>query len=128
MRLLLDTCTFLWIAADASELSPRARALFESPEHEVFLSAASAWEIGVKHALGRLPLPQPPGRFVPAMREMHAIESLPIDEESVLQADRLPPLHRDPFDRLLVCQAIVHGLAILSPDPLVAAYPVRVLW
>ena len=128
MRLLLDTCTFLWIAADAPELSPRVRALFESPEHEVFLSAASAWEIGVKHALGRLPLPQPPGRFVPAMREMHAIESLAIDEESVLQADRLPPLHRDPFDRLLVCQAIVHGLTILSPDPLVAAYPVRVVW
>jgi PIN domain nuclease of toxin-antitoxin system len=82
----------------------------------------------VKHALGRLPLPQPPGRFVPAMREMHAIESLAIDEESVLQADRLPPLYRDPFDRLLVCQAIVHGLAILSPDPLIAAYPVRVVW
>jgi PIN domain nuclease of toxin-antitoxin system len=128
VRLLLDTCTFLWIAGDAPELSARARALFESPEHEVFLSAASAWEIGVKHALGRLPLPQPPGRFVPAMREMHAIESLAIDEESVLQADRLPPLHRDPFDRLLVCQAIVHGLTILSPDPLVAAYPVRVVW
>ena len=128
MRLLLDTCTFLWIAGDSPELSARARTLFESPEHEVFLSAASAWEIGVKHALGRLPLPEPPGRFVPAMREMHAIESLAIDEESVLQADRLPPLHRDPFDRLLVCQAIVHGLTILSPDPLVAAYPVRVVW
>lgn len=128
MRLLLDTCTFLWIAGDATELSARARALFRSPEHEVYLSAASAWEIGVKHALGRLPLPQPPGRFVPAMRELHGIESLTIDEESVLQADRLPPLHRDPFDRLLVCQAIVHGMTILSPDPLVAAYPVRVVW
>ena len=128
MRLLLDTCTFLWIAGDAKDLSSRARALFQSPEHEVYLSAASAWEIGVKHALGRLPLPQPPGRFVPEMRELHGIESLAIDEESVLQVDRLPPHHRDPFDRLLVCQAIVHGMTILSPDPLVAAYPVRVVW
>jgi len=128
VKLLLDTCTFLWIVGDSRELSPRALALFRSPEHEVYLSSASAWEIGIKHALGRLPLPQPPGRFVPAMREHHAIESLPIDEESVLQVDRLPGHHRDPFDRLLVCQAIVHGLAILSPDPLIAAYPVRVLW
>jgi PIN domain nuclease of toxin-antitoxin system len=128
MKLLLDTCTFLWILADAPELSPRARALFQDPENEAFLSAASAWEIGVKYSLGRLALPQPPGRFVPAQRELHAIDSLAIDEESVLQADRLPLLHRDPFDRLLVCQAIVHGLTILTPDPLVAAYPVRVMW
>lgn len=128
MKLLLDTCTFLWIVTDAAELSPRARALFRAAEHEVYLSAASAWEIGVKHALGRLPLPQPPGRFVPAEREAHGIDSLAIDEESVLQVGRLPQVHRDPFDRLLVCQAIVHGLAILTPDPLVADYPVRVVW
>jgi PIN domain nuclease of toxin-antitoxin system len=128
MKLLLDTCTFLWISADAPDLSPRARALFQDPENEAFLSAASAWEIGVKSSLGRLALPQPPGRFVPAQRELHGIDSLAIDEESVLQADRLPLLHRDPFDRLLVCQAIVHGLTILTPDPLVAAYPVRVIW
>lgn len=128
MKLLLDTCTFLWIALDSPELSPRARALFQGVDHEVYLSAASAWEIGIKYSLGRLPLPEPPGRFVPAQREWHAIDSLPIDEESVLQADRLPLLHRDPFDRLLVCQAVVHGLAILTPDPLIAAYPVRVFW
>ncbi|MEW5983483.1 MAG: type II toxin-antitoxin system VapC family toxin [Acidobacteriota bacterium] len=128
MKLLLDTCAFLWIAADSPELSSRARSLFQSPEHEVYLSAASAWEIGIKYSLGRLPLPQSPGRFVPAQREHHGIDTLPIDEESVLQADRLPFVHRDPFDRLLVCQAIVHGLAILTPDPLIAAYPVRVLW
>jgi PIN domain nuclease of toxin-antitoxin system len=66
--------------------------------------------------------------FVPAQREAHGIDSLAIDEESVLQVGRLPEVHRDPFDRLLVCQAIVHGLAILTPDPLVADYPVRVVW
>jgi PIN domain nuclease of toxin-antitoxin system len=128
MKLLLDTCAFLWIVADAPQLSPRARALFRSPENEVYLSAASAWEIAIKHALGRLPLPRPPERFLPEMREAHGIEPLPIDEESTLHISRLPTLHRDPFDRLLVSQAIVHGLSILSPDPLVTQYPARTLW
>ena len=58
----------------------------------------------------------------------HGIDSLPLDEESVLQAARLPQVHRDPFDRLLVCQAIAHGLAILTPDPLIADYPARIVW
>ena len=128
MKLLLDTCTFLWIIADAPQLSQRARALFQSPENEVYLSAASAWEIAIKHALGRLPLPHAPERFLPEMREAHGIEPLSIDEESTLHISRLPVLHRDPFDRLLVSQAIVHGLAILSPDPLVTQYPARTLW
>lgn len=128
MKLLLDTCTFLWIVADAPRLSRRARTLFESPENDVYLSAASAWEIAIKHALGRLPLPEAPERFLPEMREAHGIEPLPIDEESALHISRLPPLHRDPFDRLLVSQAIVHGLSILSPDPLVSQYPARTLW
>lgn len=128
MRLLLDTCTFLWLIVDAPDLSPRARELFRSPESDVYLSSVSAWEIAVKHSLGRLPLPEPPGRFVPAQREAHGVESLALDEESVLQVGRLPLLHRDPFDRMLVCQAIVHGLAILTPDPLVADYPVRIVW
>jgi PIN domain nuclease of toxin-antitoxin system len=128
VKLLLDTCTFLWIVTDAPQLSPRARSLFQAADHEIYLSAASAWEIGVKYALGRLPLPEPPGRFVQVYREAHRIETLAIDEESALQVSRLPLVHRDPFDRLLVGQAIVHGLAILTPDPLVADYPVRVVW
>ncbi len=128
MRLLLDTCTFLWIAADAPRLSRRARALFQAPENEVFLSAGSVWEIAVKHALGRLPLPDDPSRFVPEMREVHGIEALPIDEASVLHMLRLPALHRDPFDRVLVGQAIVHGLTILTPDPLITQYPALSAW
>lgn len=128
MKLLLDTCTFLWLIADARELSARARNLFRDPGNEVYLSPVSAWEIAVKHALGRLPLPQPPERFVPAAREHHGIDSLPLDEGSVLNVHRLPALHRDPFDRMLVCQAIFHGLAILTPDPAVTQYPVRSIW
>jgi PIN domain nuclease of toxin-antitoxin system len=82
----------------------------------------------MKHALGRLPLPESPERFVPRMRERHGIEALAIDEESVLQTARLPGLHRDPFDRLLVCQSIVHGMTLLTPDSLIAQYPARVVW
>lgn len=128
MRLLLDTCTFLWIAADAPELSARARQLFEDPANDVLLSAASCWEIAVKHALGRLPLPSPPPQFVPEQRERHAIEPLAVDEESALHVGRLPTLHRDPFDRMLVAQAIIHGLTVLGPDGLIAQYPVRTAW
>jgi len=128
MRLLLDTCTFLWIVADATALSPRARDLFQAADNDVFLSAASAWEIAVKHELGRLPLPEPPDRFVREMREAHGIAALPIDEESALHVSRLPTLHGDPFDRMIVSQAIVHGLTILTPDALVTQYPGRTTW
>jgi PIN domain nuclease of toxin-antitoxin system len=82
----------------------------------------------VKYALRRLPLPTPPERFVPAQREAHGITTLELDEESVLQLHRLPEFHRDPFDRMLVCQAIVHGMTIVTPDPLIAQYPVRTRW
>jgi PIN domain nuclease of toxin-antitoxin system len=91
-------------------------------------SAGSAWEIAIKHALGRLPLPGDPAPFLPEMREARGIEPLPVDEASALHIARLPALHRDPFDRLLVSQAIVHGLTILTPDPLVTQYPALTAW
>jgi len=94
----------------------------------VYLSTVSAWEIAVKHHLGRLPLPEPPGRFVPDRRHRYRLLPLPLDEESALHVARLPDLHRDPFDRMLICQALVHGMVLLTPDPLVAQYPVRTLW
>ena len=128
MRLLLDTCTFLWIVGGAADLSPRAREAFSDPGNEVFLSAASAWEIAVKHRLGRLPLPAAPEDFVPAQRSAHGIEPLPVDEEAALHVAKLPDLHRDPFDRILVAQAIAGGYLLVTPDDLVRQYPVRVLW
>lgn len=128
MRLLLDTCTFLWVILGDDRLTPRVRALVADPASDVFLSAVSAWEIAVKYRLGRLSLPEPPDRFVPAQREAHGLAPLPLDEDTALHLPRLPLLHRDPFDRMLVCQALVHGLAIVTPDPLVTQYPARVLW
>ena len=128
MRILLDTATFLWAVADPSELSGKARELIVDPGNEIFLSSVSAWEIAIKYALGRLPLPEPPDRFVPIQRKDHGIEPLPLDEEAALHLARLPLLHKDPFDRMLVCQAMVHGLVILTPDKLVNQYPVRAMW
>lgn len=128
MRLLLDTCSFLWLATDDSQLSDDARELFRAAENDVWLSAASAWEIGVKHKLGKLPLPMPPHVFVPKVRTMHRVDELAIDEESTLALRFLPDLHRDPFDRMLICQALTHNLRLLTPDPLITQYPVQTVW
>ncbi len=128
MRLLLDTCSFLWIAGGAPELSARAREAFEDPANDVFLSAASAWEIAIKHRMGRLPLPEPPETFVPGNREAHGIEPLGLDEPAALRVARLPDLHRDPFDRILVAQAIEESLVLLTPDEAIRQYAVRTLW
>lgn len=98
------------------------------PENELFLSAVSSWEIAVKHSLGRLPLPEAPERYVPAQRILRGIDALLLDEEAALHISRLPNLHRDPFDRMLVCQALVGGMMIVTPDPEIARYPVRTLW
>ncbi len=128
MRLLLDTCTFLWILTEPSKVPASTLEAFQSPGNDVFLSAASAWEIALKHSLGKLPLPVDPVRFVPAQREAHGIRSLEITEEAALHQSRLPALHRDPFDRLLVSQSIVQELTILTPDPLISQYGCRTLW
>jgi PIN domain nuclease of toxin-antitoxin system len=128
VRLLLDTCTFLWVVSGDPHLSKRARALVVDPANEVYLSVVSAWEIVVKHGLGRLPLPADPETLVPRERERHHIESLPLDEVAALNVRRLPPLHRDPFDRMLVSQAISGGHVIVTPDRAVAQYPARVVW
>ncbi|MGB8685527.1 MAG: type II toxin-antitoxin system VapC family toxin [Candidatus Binatus sp.] len=128
MKLLLDSCTFLWIVADDPHLSATARAMFRDPSNEAFLSVVSAWEIAVKSALGNMPLPEPADSYVPNFRKKELIEPLPLSEEMVLQVVRLPLIHRDPFDRLLICQAIAEGMAILTPDNRIRQYPVRTIW
>jgi PIN domain nuclease of toxin-antitoxin system len=128
VRLLLDTCTFLWIVSGSAQLSKRAVQEFSDPNNEVFLSVVSAWEIAVKYSLGTLRLPRPPLEYVVSQREAHAITPLSLSEDEALYLPKLPKYHRDPFDRMLVCQAVAGGLAILSPDPLISQYPIRTLW
>lgn len=128
MKILLDTCSFLWLIEGSSRLSAPARAAFQDPANTVHLSVVSVWEIAVKHALRRLVLADRPERLVPAERARHGIESLSLDEDAVLHLTRLPDERQDPFDRMLVCQALAHGMPVLTPDPLIQRYPVRTLW
>ena len=128
MRILLDTCTFLWLTIGKDELSPNAIDAFSDPQNEVYLSAVSAWEINVKYRLGKLPLPLPPDKFIPKERKRHLVTSLELTEPDTLHLCKLPVPHNDPFDRMLVCQSIEHSLTILTPDPLISQYPVRCLW
>ncbi len=88
----------------------------------------SSWKITVKHGLGRLPLPKLPDPFIRTQRELHGIATLPLDEEATLYLSRLPALHSDPFDRMLVCQALAQGLILLTPDEEITRYPVRTIW
>ena len=128
MRLLLDTSTFLWLVEGDPKLSTVAGEAIADAANQVFLSAASAWEIAIKHGLGRLHLQGSPEELVPQQRRLHRVDALPITEDTTLQVGKLPDLHRDPFDRLLVAQAIVGGLTIVTPDRLIKAYPVPTLW
>jgi len=127
MRILLDTCEFLWLVAGDAKLSPLVAAAVRDPQNAVFLSAVSFWEISLKHGLGKLPLPQPPAQFVPQQREKHLIAPLALDEAAVALLSGLPGLHRDPFDRMLICQAKAHALTLASSDALVRQYPVALL-
>jgi PIN domain nuclease of toxin-antitoxin system len=127
MKILLDTCEFLWLVSGDAKLSAAVAAAVRDPDNQVFLSVVSFWEISVKYNLGKLPLPQPPAPFIPLQREKHLIAPLALDEAAVAQLAGLPALHRDPFDRMLVCQAQAHGLTLASTDPLVRQYPVTVL-
>ncbi|HLW77757.1 MAG TPA: type II toxin-antitoxin system VapC family toxin [Bryobacteraceae bacterium] len=128
MKLLLDTCTFLWYVTASEKLSSAAKEAIENPDNELFLSVASAWEISVKYAKGRLALTESPGTFVPKYRELAHIATLELREDAALLAAVLPHYHNDPFDRILICQAVVHRLAIVSPDPLIAQYRATMLW
>src|SRR3954471_6185752 len=109
MRLLLDTHIFLWWITGDSRLSASTLSTVRDPANRVFLSVVSVWECLIKHGTGKLALPSPPDRFLVAERIRHGLEPLPLDEESVSELIRLPPIHRDPFDRMLICQALRHG-------------------
>lgn len=118
----------MWLAADAPELSDAAKAACTDPANDVFLSSISGWEIAIKYGLGRIALPEPPQAYVPGRRRWMRLDPLEFDELAATHTHLLPAHHRDPFDRALVAQAITRGLSIVTPDPLVTAYPAPTLW
>jgi PIN domain nuclease of toxin-antitoxin system len=127
MRLLLDTHVFLWFISGDPRLNVAHRDAIRDPANTVQLSVVSLWEAAVKYAIGRLPLPVEPTLYLPAQRERHGILSLALDEPSVAELANLPTVHRDPFDRMLICQARHHALKIVSADSTFANYPVDLL-
>lgn len=128
MRALLDTHTFLWWNLDDPQLSRAVREFIADGRNEVFLSAASAWEIAIKAAKGRLKLPEPPDQYVANRLTLHSFSALPIELSHALQVYGLPDIHQDPFDRLLIAQSQLEDLPILTKDPEITNYSVEVIW
>ena len=125
MRSLLDTHVWLWSLTAPEKLGIAVRALLSDPSHTLYLSAASAWEIAIKYGLGRLPLPEPPEKFVPQRLVRDGVRALPVDLKHALHVATLPDHHRDPFDRLLVAQSQIEDLPLLTADEQLSAYDVR---
>jgi PIN domain nuclease of toxin-antitoxin system len=127
MRLLLDTHVFLWFISGDKQLKQAVKDIIRNPGNEAYLSVVSLWEAIVKNQIGKLPLPSPAETYLPEQRERHLISSLTLDEASISQLAKLPSIHRDPFDRMLICQAIEHNLTIVTADKVFHSYPVAVL-
>ncbi|MEZ4510631.1 MAG: type II toxin-antitoxin system VapC family toxin [Chloroflexota bacterium] len=127
MKILLDTQVFLWYISGDNRLPGFMLDSIRDADNLVYLSVASFWEIVIKYQLGKLPLPQSPESYIPRQRQRHQIESLIIGEASIAQLVKLPTLHRDPFDRLLICQTIEHGMLLATTDHKIQQYPVPLL-
>jgi PIN domain nuclease of toxin-antitoxin system len=126
-RFLIDTHVWLWMQSDLARLRPETLALAENAENELLLSAASAWEIALKYRLGELPLPDKPSTYVPDRMRRSGTTPLPIEPAHALRTSALPDLHRDPFDRLLVAQAQILDIPIVTVDAQLSAYDVAVV-
>lgn len=125
MQLLLDTHVFIWSAASPRTLSPTARKAIQDPSNDVYVSVAAAWEIAIKHGLGKITLPQKPESWIPSRLVAMGFKPLPIRLEHALALLSLPNHHDDPFDRMIVAQAQVEGFTIVTSDPQVRKYPAR---
>lgn len=128
MRVLLDTRAFLWWIADDPRLSRRAREVFADGRNELLFSAASGWEIAIKAGLGKVRVQGDLDRFLTEQLSRNAVRVLPVYLSHALCVYSLPDHHRDPFDRLLVAQALVEGLPVVSVDPNISRYPIETVW
>lgn len=128
MRLLLDTHALLWAATDDGRLSPTAREAVADPSNELLFSAISAFEIAVKVALGKLDLPEGPATFIGTRVAAFGLLELPVTTRHAIEAGALPPIHGDPWDRLLVAQARIESVPLLTFDPMIRRYDVETIW
>ena len=128
MRYLLDTSVFLWSLSEKQKLNKQAVDLLSSSASELYLSPASSWEIAIKFALESLSLPKPPSEFIPHAMRLLAVRSLEITHVHSLMAGALPPHHRDPFDRMLIAQARVERMVLLTADKVFRKYDVELLF
>jgi PIN domain nuclease of toxin-antitoxin system len=126
VRFLVDTHCWLWLQADPERLSSEVLSLLADPTNELILSAASSWEIAIKYALGKLPLPEPPSRYVPSRMAASGSRGLAVEHAHALRVAELPAHHRDPFDRLLIAQAQVENLVLVTVDRQFEKYDVEV--
>jgi len=128
MKALLDTHVFLWWVLDDERLTPFVRDFVADGNNELFLSSASCWEMMIKAKLGRLAFPEPPEKYIPAQMNRNNLTGLPVQIVHALHIHRLPEHHKDPFDRMLIAQAQVERMPIITNDSLFADYDVKILW
>lgn len=129
MRLLLDTCALLWLADEQERLTESATRAIHAAAGALYVSAISAFEIGVKVRQGKLELPLFPDAWYPEALKSLGFAEIPISGRIALRATRLAPIHRDPCDRIIIATALEHGFAVVSADPVIAKYPdVKVIW
>ena len=127
MKLLLDTHAFLWYITNNPKLPQYAFDAIRDKSNEAYLSVVSVWEALVKHQIGKLPLPDPADEYIDDLRAAHRIAVLPLEVQAVSHLLSLPSHHRDPFDRMLICQALHHELTLVTNDELLHYYPVPIL-
>jgi len=128
MRILLDTHTFIWWDTDPAKLSARALALCSDASNQLVLSVGSVWEMAIKIQLGKLRFAKPLAEMIADQQRTNQLELLSVHLAHALAVENLPPIHKDPFDRLLVAQAQIEGITLVSRDPNLAGYPIQVEW
>ena len=128
MKYLLDSVVWLWSISSPERINPRAREILENGKEEIYFSAASSWELTIKARTGKLKLPSPPGQCIPAFMAKQGLLGLSVTHLHSVKVYELPLHHNDPFDRLLIAQALVEEMVILTSDRDFKKYPVEVLW
>jgi PIN domain nuclease of toxin-antitoxin system len=128
MTLLLDTCTFIWLCSDPDKLGGAAVRALDDANNDRALSMASVWEIALKYQSGKLPLPQRPDVWVEEQLRLQVIEVLPLQREMLYRASALPPVHKDPFDRVVAADALQRNLRLVTPDKPFELYRCQVVW